>query len=273
MNYNNNFNSNFNSNLTEYVYNKKEFLMSKAEQQYYYAINESLPEGYLLFPQINLASIIDKVDNSKFRNELFRNVDFLITDKGFKPQIIIELNDQSHFQYKRNERDKKVREICEEAGIPIITLWNNRNINKDYIKNEIEATIKQLPVDRIKHTYSKDTFNEFPNYYPKSDYRNNYKNNYNYRLMNRRKKGCYVATCVYGSYDCPEVWVLRRYRDSVLEKHFLGRIFIGLYYFVSPTIVKIFGKQVWFNSLFKAILDEKVSKLKESGISDQSYKD
>ena len=25
--------------------------------------------------------------------------------------------------------------------------------------------------------------------------------------------GCYVATAVYGSYDCPEVWVLRRYRD------------------------------------------------------------
>lgn len=27
------------------------------------------------------------------------------------------------------------------------------------------------------------------------------------------RKGCYVATCVYGSYDCPEVWTLRRFRD------------------------------------------------------------
>ena len=28
--------------------------------------------------------------------------------------------------------------------------------------------------------------------------------------------GCYVATAVYGSYDCPEVWTLRRYRDYTL---------------------------------------------------------
>ena len=25
--------------------------------------------------------------------------------------------------------------------------------------------------------------------------------------------GCYVATAVYGSYDCPQVWTLRRYRE------------------------------------------------------------
>lgn len=26
---------------------------------------------------------------------------------------------------------------------------------------------------------------------------------------NHNSGGCYVATCVYGSYDCPEVWTLR----------------------------------------------------------------
>ena len=31
-----------------------------------------------------------------------------------------------------------------------------------------------------------------------------------------QKRGCYVATAVYGSYDCPEVWTLRRYRDDTL---------------------------------------------------------
>lgn len=28
--------------------------------------------------------------------------------------------------------------------------------------------------------------------------------------------GCYVATAVYGSYDCPQVWTLRRFRDNTL---------------------------------------------------------
>jgi len=30
--------------------------------------------------------------------------------------------------------------------------------------------------------------------------------------------GCYIATAVYGSYNCPEVWTLRRYRDIKLKK-------------------------------------------------------
>lgn len=32
------------------------------------------------------------------------------------------------------------------------------------------------------------------------------------------EEGCYVATCVYGSYDCPQVWTLRRYRDYKLAE-------------------------------------------------------
>ena len=44
------------------------------------------------------------------------------------------------------------------------------------------------------------------------------------------KGGCYVATAVYGSYDCPEVWTLRRYRDYSLAETWYGRAFIKLYY-------------------------------------------
>ena len=63
--------------------------------------------------------------------------------------------------------------------------------------------------------------------------------------------GCYVATCVYGSYNCPEVWMLRRYRDNTLATTFMGRRFIQAYYSISPTLVKVFGKQTWFRNFFK----------------------
>ena len=52
---------------------------------------------------------------------------------------------------------------------------------------------------------------------------------------------CYVATAVYGSYDCPEVWILRRYRDYTLAETWYGRAFIHTYYAISPTLVKWFG--------------------------------
>ena len=36
--------------------------------------------------------------------------------------------------------------------------------------------------------------------------------------------GCYIATSVYGSYDCPEVWTLRRFRDEYLKGSVFGRL-------------------------------------------------
>ena len=78
------------------------------------------------------------------------------------------------------------------------------------------------------------------------------------------KSGCYVATAVYGSYDCPQVWTLRCYRDDVLAKTWYGKAFIQLYYAVSPTIVRWFGKAVWFNGIFKSLLDNLIEKLENN---------
>ena len=58
--------------------------------------------------------------------------------------------------------------------------------------------------------------------------------------------GCYIATCVYGSYDCPQVWTLRRFRDDTLDATWYGRLFIRCYYAISPTLVKWFGNTTWF---------------------------
>ena len=88
-----------------------------------------------------------------------------------------------------------------------------------------------------------------------------------------KDKGCYVATCVYGSYDCPQVWTLRRYRDNKLAKSFFGRVFIRIYYAISPSIVKLFGKTQWFNRFFKTNLDKIVLKLNSEGYDNSPYKD
>ena len=88
-----------------------------------------------------------------------------------------------------------------------------------------------------------------------------------------RSGGCYVATCVYGSYDCPEVWTLRRYRDNTLMKSWKGRAFVKLYYYISPRIVKLFGKTIWFNNIWKPILNRMVNNLKDRGYSDLPYID
>lgn len=85
--------------------------------------------------------------------------------------------------------------------------------------------------------------------------------------------GCYIATCVYGSYDCPQVWTLRRYRDDKLSKTWQGRLFIKTYYAISPTLVKWFGKTSWFKKMWRGILDNMAKKCKEEGFLDTPYSD
>ena len=89
----------------------------------------------------------------------------------------------------------------------------------------------------------------------------------------QKSGGCYVATCVYGSYDCPQVWVLRRYRDTTLASTWYGRAFIRVYYAVSPTIVKLFGNAKWFKKLWRNRLDKMVSELRSDGVEDTPYQD
>lgn len=88
-----------------------------------------------------------------------------------------------------------------------------------------------------------------------------------------KKSGCYVATAVYGSYDCPEVWTLRRFRDDMLAKSWLGRAFIRTYYAISPTLVKWFGKSNWFKNMWKPVLDRMVLKLRSRGVEATAYND
>jgi len=85
--------------------------------------------------------------------------------------------------------------------------------------------------------------------------------------------GCYVATAVYGSYDCPEVWTLRRFRDFTLDETWYGRLFIKVYYATSPSFVKYFGNVKLFKLQGKKLLDKWVARLNSKGYESTPYKD
>ena len=87
----------------------------------------------------------------------------------------------------------------------------------------------------------------------------------------RKKKACYIATCVYGDYDSPEVRVLRRFRDNYLENRLWGRCFISIYYTISPSLVRIFGRNNTIKEKCKNMLNRFVYKLRGEGYSDSKY--
>ena len=85
--------------------------------------------------------------------------------------------------------------------------------------------------------------------------------------------GCYVATAVYGSYDCPEVWTLRRFRDTTLAGSVFGRCFVRVYYAVSPTLVRHFGRSGWFLRPARFAVGALVKRLQDRGVSSDAYTD
>lgn len=244
----------------KFLYQLKPSLVTDTEMNFLKCIKDVLPKGYLIQPQANLASFIVRTDGAKYQNELYRNADFIITDLFYKPLILIEINDQTHLSRDRVERDKKVANICEEAGIPIIKLWTSYGVNKEYIKKRIDETIAALPVKRVHHFIKeKEIVSANPSESP--------------IIKNNEKKGCYIATCIYGSYDCPQVWTLRRFRDYTLDRTWYGRAFIKCYYAISPMLVKWFGGQKWFKAFWKFKLDKMVDDLNGKGIDNTYYND
>jgi len=113
--------------------------MSKGEWPFFYALKKIVGDKYIVHPQVNLASIIEKTSDSKYRNELFRNIDFCIFDNNYKPLVLIEINDASHMTADRKRRDQKVKDICAEAKLPLITLWTKYGVNEAYIKSTLAS--------------------------------------------------------------------------------------------------------------------------------------
>lgn len=132
-----------------------------------------------------------------------------------------------------------------------------------YAPKAAYATSRERSTVSLVQLFSSEKYIEIPQSYRE----------YFQQFKIEEKNGCYIATAVYGSYDCPQVWTLRRYRDNILAKKWYGHTFVHTYYAISPTLVKLFGHTDWFKYIWKQKLDKKVKQLNEHGVENTSYND
>lgn len=124
------------------TYAIKENYLSYTEQQFFNVIKKIVNDKYLVFPQIPLSQIIIKNSESRYQNELYRIIDFCIFDKNYHPLLCIEINDETHRQKDRYIRDKKVENLLNIVGLPLITLWTDFGIKPEYIERRIKQHIE-----------------------------------------------------------------------------------------------------------------------------------
>lgn len=169
---------------------------------------------------------------------------------------------------------------CRDA-IPSDYIANDsqlQNVIINHVNTNYEKLIKQWDLDIRKYKYMKDNINkeiDFVNAWVEGWIKKmpSYRKDSFIKKEHYTKEACYIATCVYGSYDCPEVWTLRRFRDYTLVETWYGRLFIKCYYAISPTIVKWFGDTKWFKAFWKKKLDTMVFELNNKGIKNTHYQD
>lgn len=118
-------------------YAKKECIMTPPERAFMNILEALFGARYRILPQIALVSLVDKLNYTSYRNELFRVVDFVIASPDFTPLVVIELNDRSHLRADRRERDAKVAEILQKAELPLVVVTPDYASDAAYIKRAV----------------------------------------------------------------------------------------------------------------------------------------
>jgi very-short-patch-repair endonuclease len=129
----------------EYIYKTKEYVMSKPEQICFNVFKEVIGEKYYIFPQVHLSTFLDhKIVGQNwwgaFRHIDEKSVDFVLCDKQtFLSILAVELDEKSHEQPVRQDRDREVERILDDAKMPLLRI-RNEDIND---KNELLKKIEQ----------------------------------------------------------------------------------------------------------------------------------
>ena len=227
-----------------------------------------------------------------------------ICKKNYEVALFKEDGDEAYMEEPISIfNDENEEYTYSNYGLSCFTVWNHKTYDRRvflYDKIAIQMGFQNLCFHSSKEIFDKleEIYNRPDTTQQQKDKINDYQKRHEELVKELRRKynpkqpqksssnytsqssysgqssgGCYIATAVYGTYDCPEVWTLRRYRDNCLAKTWYGRTFIYVYYAISPTLVKWFGNTNWFKGIWRGKLDNMVDKLQNEGYLSTPYED
>lgn len=131
------------------VYYLKDSLFSAAERSFLGVVERNLPVGVRIFGKVRLEDFLGVVrgleagERQAARNRINRkHVDFLLVRAtDLKPLAAIELDDRSHDEADRQQRDSFVDSAFASAGLPILHVPAHTAYNPGEIKAKISALL------------------------------------------------------------------------------------------------------------------------------------
>ena len=80
-------------------------------------------------------------------------------------------------------------------------------------------------------------------------------------VKTKTQSSCFVATAVYGGDQGWQVMRLRQWRDSVLVRSLIGRLFIRVYESIGPGLAEIVRTRDWARRPLRSVLDSLARRL------------
>ena len=126
-------------------YQKKDYLLTKAELSFYRVLKSVVDDNLLIFSKVRLVDLLWLPKGTKNRQAylnkiMSKHVDFVLCKNNtLSPVLAIELDDLSHQEGRRQERDKFVNEVFHKAGLPLLRIQAKRS----YSPGELSLVIKK----------------------------------------------------------------------------------------------------------------------------------
>jgi hypothetical protein len=126
-------------------YRLRDDFLSPAEFSFYKVLASLVGSRLAILSKVRLADIFFVAhpnENISYLNRISqRHVDFLLCiPNTMKPVVAIELDDASHDQYARQQRDAFVDRVFLAAGLPLLHM----PVQREYNSQEIAARLTQL---------------------------------------------------------------------------------------------------------------------------------
>ncbi len=136
-----------NQQLTEDVVNDKDeklpycrkFLLTKNEYAFYKSLKEIADKLNLtILAKVRLADLVDVNSEAQGKEKLkyfakikSKHIDFMLCNKeNLYPELLIELNDNSHIADKRAERDDFVKRVLEKTGYKLLFVYGTGDLEE-----------------------------------------------------------------------------------------------------------------------------------------------
>ena len=133
-------NKNEENNYNNGDFSKKEYLLTSNELKFYKLLKTITDKMNLtIFAQVSLYEIIKCNNYKEFNKIKSKSIDFIITEKNCKIKLCIELDDISHNNTKRIERDNFINKLFKELNIKLLRI----PVQNFYNLEELEQKIKE----------------------------------------------------------------------------------------------------------------------------------